>query len=72
MTRDAFEAELLEIENTLQDERLTSHEADALLARGERDWRRRKKQVDAMAASLILQDYLDSRPRVAASNDDPA
>lgn len=64
-------ASSLEIPVTLQDERLTSHEADALLARGERDWRRRKKQVDAMAASLILQDYLDSRPRVHAS-DDPA
>lgn len=47
----------------LQDERLTSHEADGLLARRERDWRRRKDQVDAMAAALILQDYLDHRPR---------
>lgn len=47
----------------LQDERLTSHEAEALLARRERDWRRRKDQLDAMAAALILQDYLDSRPR---------
>jgi putative Holliday junction resolvase len=47
----------------LQDERLTSHEADELLAQRERDWRRRKDQLDAMAAALILQDYLDSRPR---------
>jgi putative pre-16S rRNA nuclease len=45
----------------LQDERLTSHEADALLARRERDWRKRKLLVDAMAAALILQDYLDRR-----------
>jgi putative Holliday junction resolvase len=48
---------------TLQDERLTSHEADALLAERERDWRRRKDQVDAMAAALILQDFLDNQPR---------
>ena len=49
---------------TFQDERLTSHEADELLAeRGERDWRKRKQQVDAMAAALILQDFLDHRPR---------
>lgn len=48
---------------TLQDERLTSHAADELLAARERDWRKRKKQVDAMAAALILQDFLDERPR---------
>jgi putative holliday junction resolvase len=44
----------------LQDERLTSREADELLARRERDWRRRKAQLDAMAAAVILQDYLDA------------
>jgi putative Holliday junction resolvase len=48
---------------SLQDERLTSHEAEALLAARERDWRKRKDQLDAMAAALILQDFLDSRPR---------
>jgi putative Holliday junction resolvase len=48
---------------TLQDERLTSHEADELLARRERDWRKRKQQLDAMAAALMLQDFLDRRPR---------
>jgi putative Holliday junction resolvase len=60
-------AELLGVEVTvpiaLQDERLTSHEADELLALHERDWRKRKAKVDAMAAALILQDYLDGRPR---------
>ena len=45
----------------LQDERLTSRAADELLARRERDWRRRKEQLDAMAAAVILQDYLDGR-----------
>jgi putative Holliday junction resolvase len=53
----------IEIPIVLQDERLTSHEAEELLAQRERDWRRRKDQLDAMAAALILQDYLDSRPR---------
>jgi putative Holliday junction resolvase len=47
----------------LQDERLTSHEAETLLAARERDWRKRKEQLDAMAAALILQDFLDTRPR---------
>jgi putative holliday junction resolvase len=60
-------AELLAAEVTapisLQDERLTSHEADQLLAGRERNWRKRKDQLDAMAAALILQDFLDSRPR---------
>ena len=60
-------AELLALEVTapisLQDERLTSHEAETLLAARERDWRKRKEQLDAMAAALILQDFLDSRPR---------
>jgi putative Holliday junction resolvase len=44
----------------LQDERLSSHEADARLAVGERDWRRRKAKLDAAAAAVILQDYLDA------------
>lgn len=48
---------------TLQDERLTSHEADELLAQREHDWRKRKQQVDALAAALILQDFLDHQPR---------
>lgn len=48
---------------TLQDERLTSHQADELLAQREHDWRKRKKNVDALAAALILQDFLDHQPR---------
>ena len=46
----------------LQDERLSSHEADSRLAVGERDWRKRKARLDAAAAAVILQDYLDRRP----------
>jgi putative pre-16S rRNA nuclease len=45
---------------TLQDERLTSHEAESRLAGRERDWRRRKARLDAAAAAVILQEYLDT------------
>jgi putative Holliday junction resolvase len=45
----------------LQDERLSSHEAESRLAMRERDWRRRKAKLDAAAAAVVLQDYLDSR-----------
>ena len=41
------------------DERLTSHEAESRLALHERDWRKRKARLDAAAAAIILQDYLD-------------
>jgi putative holliday junction resolvase len=40
-------------------ERLTSREAESRLAVGERDWRKRKARLDAAAAAVILQDYLD-------------
>jgi putative Holliday junction resolvase len=45
----------------LQDERLTSREAESRLALRQRDWRARKKQLDAAAAAIILQDYLDEQ-----------
>jgi putative holliday junction resolvase len=40
-------------------ERLTSREAESRLAVRERDWRKRKQKLDAAAAAIILQDYLD-------------
>ena len=46
----------------LQDERLTSREAESRLAIREKDWRVRKQRLDAAAAAIILQDYLDTRP----------
>ncbi len=46
----------------LQDERLSSIEAESRLALRDRDWRSRKKKLDAAAAAVILQDYLDGRP----------
>jgi len=45
----------------LQDERLSSREAEHRLAVREKDWRVRKARLDAAAAAVILQDYLDSR-----------
>jgi putative holliday junction resolvase len=45
----------------LQDERLTSREAESRLAVREKDWRARKKQLDAVAAAIILQDYLNEQ-----------
>jgi putative holliday junction resolvase len=48
-----------------QDERLTSVEAESRLAERERDWRKRKQMLDAEAASILLQDYLDAQVRAA-------
>ena len=47
----------------LQDERLTSREAESLLAERDKDWRSRKKRLDAVAAAVILQDHLDGLAR---------
>ena len=44
-----------------EDERLTSREAESRLALRERDWKKRKSRLDAAAAAIILQDYLDRR-----------
>ena len=43
----------------LQDERLSSYEAESRLASHEKNWRSRKDRLDAAAAAVILQDYLD-------------
>jgi len=63
---EAFAAQLRErtgLPVHLQDERLSSREAESRLARRDKDWRSRKKQIDAAAAAVILQDYLDARLR---------
>jgi putative holliday junction resolvase len=57
--------EIVEVPLVLQDERLTSREAEELLAQREKDWRRRKPLIDAAAAAIILQDYLDGLERGA-------
>ena len=58
-------ADLAGVRVHLQDERLTSVEAESRLALRERDWRKRKAKIDAAAAAIILQDFLDA-PRVDA------
>ncbi|MBI4888836.1 MAG: Holliday junction resolvase RuvX [Acidobacteria bacterium] len=61
----AFAADLgrvTQLPIVLQDERLTSREAESRLALTDRDWRSRKRRLDAAAAAVMLQDYLDARP----------
>jgi putative Holliday junction resolvase len=54
----------------LQDERLTSREAEQRLAEREPDWRERKRLIDAASAAIILQDYLDeSASRLGREHD---
>jgi putative holliday junction resolvase len=55
---DALRARV-EVPIHLQDERLSSREAEALLARRIKNWRERKALLDAAAAAVILQDHLD-------------
>jgi len=72
---EAFASQLgarLDLPVALQDERLTSREAEQRLAVREKDWRARKKKLDAAAAAIILQDYLDARDRAATSIPEPA
>ena len=49
------------IPTVMQDERGTTLTAHAYLSAGDVYGKRRKQKVDAVAASIILQDYLDSR-----------
>jgi putative Holliday junction resolvase len=44
-----------------KDERLTTVEAEHRLADRRGDWRKRKKQIDAVAASVLLEEYLRER-----------
>ncbi len=53
----------------LQDERLSSVEAESRLARREKNWRARKDRLDAAAAAVILQDYLDIHAPARAMDD---
>jgi len=59
----ALRALIADLPVVLQDERLSSHAADAILAEREKDWKKRKPLLDAAAAAVILQDYLDTQPR---------
>lgn len=60
-TRDFMEIlkEQVNIDVVFVDERLSSLMAEELLKETERDWKKRKEKLDAVAASIILQDFLD-------------
>ncbi len=62
-TRDfmAEIAEQIDIKISFVDERLSSLMAEEMLKETEKDWKKRKQKLDAVAASIILQDYLDER-----------
>ena len=62
-TRDfmAKISERLNIDINFVDERLSSSIAEDILKQSIKDWKKRKEKLDAMAASVILQDYLDER-----------
>ena len=49
-------------EHAFFDERLTTVSAERVLMEAELDWRKRRKVVDKLAATIILQGYLDSNP----------
>ncbi len=57
-------ANLTNVKTEFVDERLTSVMAEDMLKQREKDWRKRKQKLDSFAASIILQDYLDSRERL--------
>lgn len=54
-------SDLADVPYVMQDERGTTITAHAYLSAKEVYGKKRKKQVDAVAASIILQDYLDSQ-----------
>jgi putative Holliday junction resolvase len=65
--------ELTGLSVVFQDERLTSREAESRLALTRKGWRARKTLIDAAAAAIILQDYLDAaapRPLAAMRDTD--
>lgn len=56
MMEDAFAIDVV-----LVDERLTSRMAESVMISADLSRKKRKKKVDSLAATLILQSYLDSR-----------
>lgn len=55
--------EKLSIPIVLQDERLTTKEAEDILIRNHTRRDKRKKVIDSLAATIILQEYLDKEKR---------
>jgi putative holliday junction resolvase len=61
----------LELPVHFVDERLTSYEAESTIAPAKRRAVRRSGLIDSMAATLILQDFLDGRMPGAPAADEP-
>ncbi len=53
----------LSIEVVLQDERLTTKQAENMLIQNDTSRKKRKKVIDSLAATIILQSYLDKKGR---------
>lgn len=53
----------LNLEVVLQDERMSSVEANNILIKGDISRKKRKKVVDSLSANIILQRFLDSKGR---------
>lgn len=51
--------EYINIPVVLQDERLTTKEAESVLIKNNTSRNKRKKVIDSLAATIILQEYLD-------------
>lgn len=56
--------ERLDIPIVLQDERLTTKEAENILIQNHTRRDKRKKVIDSLAATIILQEYLDKEKKV--------
>ncbi len=56
--------EKLRLNVIMQDERLSSKEANDIMIKNNTSRQKRKKTVDSLAAVIILQSYLDSRKEV--------
>lgn len=52
-----------EIPIYMQDERLTTRQAESLLISNDTSRKKRKKVIDSLAATIILQSYLDRKER---------
>ena len=64
LTTLKFKEKLFEwfgLEVIMQDERLTTKEATNYLLEADMSRKKRKKKIDALAANIILQTYLDKR-----------
>ena len=53
--------EQLKLPVYLEDERLTTKSAESLLIKGDTSRKKRKKVIDKVAATIILQSFLDKR-----------